>query len=134
MDKVIIEKLSNRENFLKDHNDKYLALEALLPNRVGKLREIVESLPNGERKALATEIIDWVHSVCQEVLKDWHGLQEGSKLRNALDDAVQSLRYEDHYAECMEYIQLSQRLTKKLMEYEKKIKDLQDDLSRRSTN
>jgi len=117
-DKVIIEKLSKRENFLKDHNSKYLALEALSGNRVGKLREIVESLPNGERKAIATEIIDWIDETLREVVKDWHGLQEGSKLRNALDDAVQSLRYEDHIKESNEYLELSKRLTARIKQLE----------------
>jgi len=70
MDKLIIEKVSKRENFLKDHNLKYIELEALFPNRVGKLREIVESLPNGERKAIAGEIITWINTVFEEVLKD----------------------------------------------------------------
>ena len=91
MDKVIIEKVSTRPNFLKDHNLKYLEFAALCPNRLGKLREIVESLPQGKQRALAGEILEWLNVSFAEILKDYEGLQEGSQLRNTLEDAIGSL-------------------------------------------
>jgi len=95
MDKVIIEKLTTRPNYLKDHNLKYLEFKALVPNKVGKLAEIVESLPEGNQKATAKEIITWLQEAFAEVLKDYDGLQEGSELRNTLEDAIQWISAKD---------------------------------------
>lgn len=94
MDKIIVEKVALRDKFLIDHRLKYLELEALFPNKAGKLREIIESLPNGERKATAREILRWFHEMFQEVLKDYHALHEGSQLRNVLEDYVASIKAE----------------------------------------
>lgn len=91
MDKVIIEKVSKRENFLKDHNLKYLEFTALLPNKLAMLQEVAESLPEGKRKASTKEIIRWLHEAFTEILKDYEGLQEGSNLRTSLEDAIGSL-------------------------------------------
>jgi hypothetical protein len=91
MDKVIIEKLITRKNFMKDHNLKYLEFTALVPNKLDMLREIAESLPEGKRKASMKEIIVWFNDAFTEVLKDYEGLQEGSQLRNTLEDAIGSL-------------------------------------------
>ena len=91
VDKVIIEKVSTRPNFLKDHNIKYLEFTALIPNRVAMLREIAQSLPEGKRKASLTEITEYFNEVFTEVLKDYEGLQEGSQLRNTLNNAIGSL-------------------------------------------
>ena len=96
MDKELVEIVSRRKNFIKDHSLKYLEFEGMVPNRLGKLREIVESLPNGKQKATAIEIIDWVHSNFQEVVKDWQALQEGSKLRNVLEDYVGQIKSHDN--------------------------------------
>jgi len=95
MDKVIIHKVTTRPNYLKDHNLKYLEFKALCPNRLGKLREIIESLPEGKQRATATEIITWLHESFTEVLKDYDGLQEGSELRNTLEDAIQWIQAKD---------------------------------------
>jgi hypothetical protein len=92
MDKVIVEKVYNRENFMKNHELKYIEFKALVPNRLGKLQEIVESLPEGKQRATATEIIAWIHTSFQEVLKDYDALHEGSQLRNLLDDYVLSIK------------------------------------------
>lgn len=91
MDKVIIEKVSTREKFMVDHNLKYLEFEASVPNRLNMLREIAMSLPEGKRKAAMNEIIIYFETAFTEILKDFEGLQEGSKLRNTLEDAIGSL-------------------------------------------
>lgn len=101
MDKVIIEKLTSRPNYLKDHNLKYLEFKALSANRVGKLREIIESLPEGKQKALGREITDWLHQSFTEILKDYDGLQEGSQLRNTLEDAIGSLIFKEKEIELL---------------------------------
>jgi hypothetical protein len=55
------------------------------------LREIANSIPDGKRKAAMNEIIEYFHAAFTEVLKDWHGLQEASRLRNIFDDVIGSL-------------------------------------------
>ena len=91
MDKVIIEKVSQRSSFGIDHNLKYLDFEGSVPNKLNALREIANSLPDGKRKATMNEIIEYFNASFTEVLKDWHGLQEASRLRNIVDDAIGSL-------------------------------------------
>jgi hypothetical protein len=96
MDSKIVKMISDRPDFLKDNQLKYLEFEALVPNRLGKLREIVESLPQGKQKASAVEIIDWIHESFQRVVNDWACLQEGSKLRNILADHVATQKANDN--------------------------------------
>jgi len=91
MDAKIIERVSTRKNFLIDHNMKYLEFEASIPNNLNMLREIANSLPEGKRRASMNEIISYLHLAFTEVLKDFEGLQEGSRLRNTLEDAFGSL-------------------------------------------
>jgi len=91
MDKVIIEKVSKREKFMQDHNLKYLEFTVVVPNKLNMLREIAESLPDGKRKASMKEIITWLNEAFTEILKDYEGLQDGSQLRNTLEDAIGSL-------------------------------------------
>lgn len=112
MDKVIIRKLTARPNYLKDHNFKYLALQASIPERLGKLREIVESLPNGERKAQGRLIVDSIHADFQEIVKDYEALQEGSQCRNVLEDLAGYVDGKEK--ECAAMIELNQKLTKRL--------------------
>jgi len=104
MDKVTLEKLSKRPNFLKDHNLKYLEFKALSQNRVGKLREIIESLPEGKQRALGREIVEWINTGFTEILKDYDGLQEGSHLRNALEDVTASLIFKEKEVELLTQI------------------------------
>jgi len=96
MDKKIVDMVSQRKDFLKDHSLKYLEFEALVPNKLGFLREIAESLPDGKRKASMIEIIEWIHKSFQEVLNDYQCLQEGSKLRNVLADHVATIKANDN--------------------------------------
>ena len=96
MDKVIAEKVSRRETFMRDHRLKYLEFEALVPNKLARLREAIEALPNGENKSVSREIIFWIRDQFQEVLKDYHALQEGSQLRNVLDDHVATQKVNDN--------------------------------------
>ena len=91
VDKTLIEKLSTRSSFGIDHNLKYLDFEGTVPNKLAMLQEIAESLPEGKRKASMKEIINYFQSSFQEVIKDFAGLQEGSRLRNTLEDAFGSL-------------------------------------------
>jgi hypothetical protein len=100
-DKILIEKASTRSSFGIDHNLKYLDFEGTVPNKLAMLREIAESLPEGKRKAVMKEIIEYFHAAFTEVLKDWHGLQEGSKLRNVVDDCVGSLIFKEKEIEIL---------------------------------
>lgn len=96
MDNKIVDLISNRPDFAKDNMLKYLEFEALVPNRLGKLQEIVESSTTGKQKAQAVEIIDWIHKSFQEVVNDYKCLQEGSKLRNILADHVATIKANDN--------------------------------------
>ena len=96
MDSKIVQMISERPDFLKDNQLKYLEFEGLVPNRLGKLLEIVESMPQGKQKATAIEIIDWVHESFQQVVNDWACLQEGSKLRNILAEHVANQKVNDN--------------------------------------
>ena len=91
MDDKLIDRVTTRKNFLKDHSMKYLDFEGTVPNKLAMLQEIAESLPEGKRKASMKEIINYFQSSFQEVIKDFAGLQEGSRLRNTLEDAFGSL-------------------------------------------
>ena len=95
MDKSLIERASTRSSFGIDHNLKYLHFEGTIPNNLNMLREIANSLPEGKRKASMNEIIAYLNTAWTEVLKDWHGLQEGSKLRNVVDDLAGSLIFKE---------------------------------------
>lgn len=118
MDKVTLQKLKNRPNVLKDHNLKYIEFKAMIPVRLGKLREIIESLPNGERRALATEIITYIHTSFQEVLKDYDALQEGSHARNLISDLVGYIELKDKEAETM--TELANKLMTQLRGHDKR--------------
>lgn len=96
MDNKIVDMISERPDFVKDNSLKYLEFEGLVPNRLGKLLEIVETLPQGKNKATAIEIIDWIHKSFQEVVNDYKCLQEGSKLRNILADHVANIKMHDN--------------------------------------
>jgi hypothetical protein len=113
MDKIQIRQLIQRPNYLKDHNLKYIDLGATIVSALAKLREIVESLPQGERKALGRDCIDTIHTSYKEIAKDYDALQEGSACRNLLEDLAGTI--ESKEKECMEYLELSKRLTKRLM-------------------
>jgi len=112
MDKVQIRKLITRPNYLKDHNGKYLALEATISRDLAQLREIVESLPQGERKALGRLSIDSIHTVFTEIVKDYDALQEGSACRNLLEDLAGTIERKEN--ECAQMLELTQNLTQKL--------------------
>lgn len=96
MDNKIVDMITERPDFAKDNSLKYLEFEGLVPNRLGKLLEIVETLPHGKNKAIAIEIIDWIHKSFQEVVNDYKCLQEGSKLRNILADHVATIKANDN--------------------------------------
>ena len=91
MDAKLIDKVSQRPGFQIDHKLKYLEFTGLVPNKLGLLKEIAESLPEGKRKASIREIINYFENAFTEILKDYEGLQEGSQLRNVLEDAFGSL-------------------------------------------
>jgi len=91
MDAKLIDRIATRKTFLIDHNMKYLEFTASIPNNLNMLREIANSLPEGKRRASMTQIIEYINNAFTEVLKDFEGLQEGSHLRNALEDAIGSL-------------------------------------------
>lgn len=112
MDKVIIRQLIQRPNYLKDHNMKYLELQTTITSSLARLREIVESLPQGERKASGRQCIETIHTVFQEVVKDYDALQEGSACRNLLEDLAGIVERKEE--ECIQYLELSVNLTRKL--------------------
>lgn len=112
MDKVTLHKLMTRPNYLKDHNLKYLELQTTITSALGKLREIVESLPNGERKATGRACIETIHTVFSEVVKDYDALQEGSACRNLLEYLAGTVSAKEQ--ECQKLLELSQNLTKRL--------------------
>jgi len=91
---------------------KYLELQASVPENLGKLREIVESLPSGERKAQGRQIIDSLHTVFQEIVKDYEALQEGSQCRNVLEDLAGYIDGKEK--ECAAMLELNQKLTQRL--------------------
>jgi hypothetical protein len=118
MDKVTLHKLKNRPNILKDHNLKYLEFKVTIPMRVGKLREIVQSLPHGDRRTQGIEIIDYILESFNEVSKDYDALQEGSQARNLISDMVGYIELKD--AEARTMIDLVNSLTKQLRGHDKR--------------
>ena len=112
MDKKIVDMVSQRKDFLKDHSLKYLEFEALVPNKLGFLREIAESLPDGKRRGNMTEIIAYLQNSWQEVLKDYSALQEGSAARNLIEDLTGTLISKE--SEIKALTDLSQKLTQRL--------------------
>jgi hypothetical protein len=112
MDNVKLQKLVGRPNFLKDHNFKYLEFSVTITERLAILREIGESLPQGKRKASVTEIINYIQTTFNEVLKDYHALQEGSAARNEIEDMAASLIFKER--EIAHLTDINKKLTQRL--------------------
>jgi hypothetical protein len=112
MDKVTLHQLTTRPNFLKDHNLKYLEFSVTIPENIGTLRAIVESLPQGNRKSQGNEILTNLYNYFTEVAKDYNALQEGSAARNLIEDMAGSLATKENEIKAL--TDLSQSLIQKL--------------------
>lgn len=113
MDAKQAEKASlNKKDWSKDHKLKYIALQHTFAERVGKLREIIESLPQGKQKATATQIIDWLLLIFQDIMKDAKGLEEGSELRNIVANMTGYVSFKEQ--EANDYLEVIKSLSAKL--------------------